>query len=425
MPSYTPLAEQLRPTCLADVAGHAVLLREDGVIGRMFARKKYHSLILWGAPGTGKTTLARMLAADSGYKLASVSAVGSGVAELKAIFAEAAQEHAASGMPIMMFVDEIHRFNRAQQDAFLPHMEAGRIILLGATTENPSFALNNALLSRAQVVVLERLDAQALANIVARVEGLHGVLPITAEAHALLLELADGDARYLLNMCEVLYAHTGDVLDAGALATMLNARPLGYDKTQDEHYNLISALHKSLRGSDADAALYWLCRMLEGGEDPRYIARRLVRFASEDIGNADPQALPLSIAAAESYERLGSPEGELALAQAVVYLANAPRSNAVYKAYKAARKAARTHGTLAPPKHILNAPTSLMKQQGYGAGYAYDHDAPDGFSGQNYFPDTLAREQFYQPVARGFEREMQKRMDWFAKIRDERSKKQS
>ena len=378
-------------------------------------------MILWGPPGCGKTTLARLLADRTSLYFEPLSAVFSGVAELRKIF-DAAKGRRAAGQGTLLFVDEIHRFNRAQQDGFLPYVENGTVILVGATTENPSFELNGALLSRCQVFVLNRLDDAAMEQLIARAEAAEGrPLPLDAEARRALRAMADGDGRYLLNMVEELYAlPPGQTLDNAGLAAAVQRRVPLYDKAQEGHYNLISALHKSLRGSDTDAGLYWLARMLAGGEDPRFIARRLVRFAVEDIGLAEPDAVPQSIAAWEAYERLGTPEGELALAQCVIYLATAPKSNATYRAFQAAQNAADETGSLMPPKHILNAPTRLMKDLGYGKGYAYDHDAPDAFSGQNYFPDGMARQTFYRPAERGFEREIRKRLDYWAKLRAER-----
>ena len=387
----------------------------------MLAGGRLSSMILWGPPGCGETTLARLLADRTSLYFEPLSAVFSGVAELRKVF-EAAKGRRAAGQGTLLFVDEIHRFNRAQQDGFLPYVENGTVILVGATTENPSFELNGALLSRCQVFVLNRLDDAAMEQLIARAEAAEGrALPLDAEARRALRAMADGDGRYLLNMVEELYAlPPGQTLDNAGLAAAVQRRVPLYDKAQEGHYNLISALHKSLRGSDTDAGLYWLARMLAGGEDPRFIARRLVRFAVEDIGLAEPDALPQSIAAWEAYERLGTPEGELALAQCVIYLATAPKSNATYRAFQAAQGAADETGSLMPPKHILNAPTRLMKDLGYGKGYAYDHDAPDAFSGQNYFPDGMARQTFYRPAERGFEREIRKRLDYWAKLRAER-----
>ena len=417
-----PLADRLRPLSLDEVVGQDHLLGPDGTLSRMLERGSLASLILWGPPGCGKTTIARLLAARSGLHFVQLSAVFSGVADLKRAFEEAARRR-RTGQGTLLFVDEIHRFNRAQQDGFLPVVETGTITLIGATTENPSFALNGALLSRCQVLVLRRLDDTALELLLARAEADTGrALPLDAEARATLRAMADGDGRYVLNMAEQIFALSPDtpVMDATGLAALLARRAALYDKDREEHYNLISALHKSLRGSDPDAALYWFARMLNGGEDPRYIARRLVRFAAEDIGMADPNALTLALAGWETYERLGSPEGELAIAQVVVYLGTAPKSNAIYTAYGAARASAKATGSLMPPTHILNAPTRLMKDLGYGADYQYDHETEDAFSGQNYFPEDMMRQQFYRPRDRGFEREIGKRLDYWAKLRDER-----
>jgi putative ATPase len=389
----------------------------------MLARGSLASLILWGPPGVGKTTIARLLAGAANLHFQQLSAVFSGVADLKRAFEEASQRH-ARGQATLLFVDEIHRFNRAQQDGFLPAVETGTVVLVGATTENPSFALNGALLSRCQVLVLRRLDDAALDAILTRAEAAIGrALLLQPDARESLRAMADGDGRYLLNMAEQLAALPTDMppLDVAALSDLLARRAALYDKDREEHYNLISALHKSLRGSDPDAALYWFARMLAGGEDPRYVARRLVRFAAEDIGLADPNALPQALAAWEAYERLGTPEGELALAQAVLYLGTAPKSNAAYVAFKAAQSAAKRTGSLMPPAHILNAPTKMMKQLGYGAGYAYDHDAEDAFSGANYFPDGMERQALYAPRDRGFERELRKRLDHWAHLRAERA----
>jgi len=413
-----PLADQLRPMSLSEVVGQDHLLSEEGPIGRVISSGKLPSIILWGPPGTGKTTIARLLAEHTDLVFEPLSAVFSGVADLRKVFSTA-KDRQQMGAGTMLFIDEIHRFNRAQQDGFLPYVEDGTVILVGATTENPSFELNAALLSRAQVLVLKRLDDEALEELLCRAEITQGKkLPVNTEARAALRAMADGDGRYLLNMTEdVLALKVDEPLDTLALSTAIQRRMPLYDKSQEGHYNLISALHKSLRGSDTDAALYWLSRMLLGGEDPRFIARRLVRFASEDIGLADPGALPQSIAAWEAYERLGTPEGELALVQCVVYLATAPKSNALYKASKIAIKTAKETGSKMPPSHILNAPTKLMKELGYGDGYQYDHDAEDGFSGQNYFPDDMSRMQFYKPVDRGFEREISKRLAYWSKLR--------
>jgi putative ATPase len=417
-----PLADRLRPATLEQVSGQDHLVGPGGTLTRMIALGHLPSLILWGPPGVGKTTIARLLAAACGLHFTQLSAVFSGVADLKRVFEDAGRRREA-GQVTLLFVDEIHRFNRAQQDGFLPVVEDGTLVLVGATTENPSFALNGALLSRCQVLVLRRLDDDALETLLVRAEqDLAQSLPLTPEGRASLRAMADGDGRYLLNMVEQLAVlPAGDPLDPLCLAELLARRAALYDRDRDEHYNLISALHKSLRGSDTDAALYWFARMLAGGEDPRYIARRLVRFASEDIGLADPQALPQILSAWEAYERLGSPEGELALAQAVIYLGTAPKSNAAYTAIKAAMRAAKATGSLMPPAHILNAPTKLMTSLGYGAGYAYDHDEADGFSAANYFPDGMARPSLYQPKDRGFERELGKRLAYWAKLRAERS----
>jgi putative ATPase len=416
-----PLADRIRPQRLSDVIGQAHVLGPEGPLGAMLAAGSLSSLILWGPPGVGKTTIARLLADGTDRAFIQISAIFSGVPELRKVF-EAAKLRYRQGRGTLLFVDEIHRFNKAQQDSFLPHMEDGTILLVGATTENPSFELNAALLSRAQVIVLERLDLADLERLAQRAEQTLGRgLPLKAPAREALLEMADGDGRALLNLIEQVMAwKITDPLDIEALGQRLMRRAAKYDKSGDEHFNLISALHKSIRGSDPDAALYWFARMLEGGEDPRYLARRLTRMAVEDIGLADPQAQTHCLHAWQTYERLGSPEGELALAQVVIYLALAPKSNAGYVAYKAARAEARRTGSEPPPKHILNAPTKLMAEQGYGDGYAYDHDAEDGFSGQNYFPDGVRRPVLYQPVERGFERELKKRLEWFAKLRDKR-----
>ena len=419
-----PLAERLRPKRLEDVAGQGHLIGTEGKLTRMVTAAQegavLPSLIFWGPPGTGKTTIARLLAARVGLAFEPVSAVFDGVADLRKVFARA-EERRRLGEGTLLFVDEVHRFNKAQQDGLLPHVEDGRVILVGATTENPSFALNGALLSRAQVLVLNRLDDAALEELILRAEAiLDRVVAVDDEARAMLKAMADGDGRYLLNMVETILAQQADdavPLTPAMLKNVLSMRAAAFDRAGDQHYNLMSALHKSLRASDADAALYWLARMFNGGEDPRYILRRLARFASEDIGLAEPEALPRAIAAWHSYERLGTPEGELAVAALVLYLATAPKSNAVYTAFKDAMRHARDTGSLMPPRHILNAPTGLMKDLGYGDGYVYDHDAEDGFSGQNCFPDEMLRQRFYHPVERGYEREIRKRLDWWEKRR--------
>ena len=416
-----PLADRLRPSRLDQVLGQQHLLAADAPIGRMAASGRLSSMVLWGPAGCGKTTIARLLADVSEMAFEPLSAVFSGVADLRKVF-ERARARRTDGQGTLLFVDEVHRFNRAQQDAFLPYVEDGTVVLVGATTENPSFELNAALLSRCQVYVLRRLDEEALEALVARAEDELGrQLPLQDDARAALIAMADGDGRYLYNMVEELSAYPADrPLDTQGLMQVVQRRAPVYDKAQEGHFNLISALHKALRGSDCDAALYWLARMLAGGEDPAYIARRLTRFASEDIGLADPQALSQALAAWDAYDRLGSPEGELALSQAVVYLGTAPKSNANYVAYKESVRAAKETGSLMPPKHILNAPTKLMREIGYGEGYAYDHNAEEGFSGQDYFPEEMDRQQFYRPVERGFEREIKKRLDYWAKLRRQR-----
>lgn len=422
-PDGAPLAERLRPRRLKDVIGQDHLTGPDGAIGRMVAAGRLSSLILWGPPGTGKTTIARLLADAVGLRFAAISAVFSGVADLKKVFAEA-REHVRAGLQhTLLFVDEIHRFNRAQQDSFLPYVEDGTVVLVGATTENPSFELNAALLSRAQVLILNRLDATALAKLLARAEETEGrALPLTPDAREALAASADGDGRFLLNQVETLFSIAIDhPLDPPGLAKLLHRRMAVYDKDREGHYNLISALHKSLRGSDPQAALYYLARMLVAGEEPLFVLRRLVRFASEDVGLADPQALVQCLAAKDAYDFLGSPEGELAIVQACLYLATAPKSNAAYAAQKAAWASARDTGSLMPPQNILNAPTRLMKDIGYGRGYAYDHDAPDGFSGDNYWPAEMSAQEFYVPAPRGFETKIAERIAYWNKLRGERS----
>lgn len=420
-----PLADRLRPAHLDEVSGQEHLLGKDGTLTRMLACGALPSLILWGGPGCGKTTIAHLLAEQVGLFYTQISAVFSGVSDLRKAFDEADKRLVATGKGTLLFVDEIHRFNRAQQDSFLPYVERGTVVLVGATTENPSFSLNSALLSRCQVLILNRLDDTALEKLLCHAERVtEKILPLTSEARRVLRTMADGDGRYLLNMVEQILTLTRSAqemsLEPQELTKWLARRPVLYDRDREEHYNLISALHKSLRGSDPDAALYWFARMLEGGEDPRYIARRLVRFASEDVGEADPSSLPLAQAAAQAYERLGSPEGEVALAQVVVHLAVASKSNGVYAGYKAARALAKKTGSLTPPAHILNAPTSLMKDIGYGRDYEYDHDYEDGVSGQNYFPDGMERVQLYHPVKRGFEERIIKRLDMLAQKRASR-----
>lgn len=414
-----PLADRLRPATLSDVIGQEHLTGSEGAIGRMVAAGRLSSMILWGPPGTGKTSIARLLADAVGMRFISVSAVFSGVADLKKAFAEA-ELAAKAGQRTLLFVDEIHRFNRAQQDGFLPFVEKGTVTLVGATTENPSFALNAALLSRAAVLILHRLDASALDTLLTRAEELEGPLPLTPEAREALVASADGDGRFLLNQAETLYnAKIPEPLDPAGLGKFLQRRVAVYDKDRDGHYNLISALHKALRGSDPQAALYYLARMLTAGEEPLYVLRRLVRFASEDVGLADPQALTQCLAAKDAYQFLGSPEGELAIVQACLYLATAPKSNAAYMAQKAAWKSAKETGSLSPPANILNAPTKLMKDIGYGKDYAYDHEAEDGFSGADYWPEEMEPQAYYHPVERGFEREVLKRLEWWDRKRRE------
>jgi putative ATPase len=416
-----PLADRLRPRKLDEVVGQDHLTGAEGAIGRMVAAGRLSSMILWGPPGTGKTTIARLLADAVGLRFAAISAVFSGVADLKKMFA-AARDHARLGTRTLLFVDEIHRFNRAQQDGFLPYVEDGTVILVGATTENPSFELNAALLSRAQVLILHRLDAGALEQLLARAEATEGKpLPLDTDARAALIASADGDGRFLLNQAETLFSiDLPAALDPAGLSALLHRRVAVYDKDREGHYNLISALHKSLRGSDPQAALYYMARMLTAGEEPLYVLRRLVRFASEDIGLADPQALVQCLAAKDAYDFLGSPEGELAIVQACLYLATAPKSNAAYTAQKAAWRSAKETGSLMPPKSILNAPTKLMKQIGYGDGYAYDHQAPDAFSGEDYWPEEMAAQTFYAPSPRGFEAKIAERLAYWDKLREER-----
>ena len=419
-----PLADRLRPARLSDVIGQSHLLGPGRPLATMVETGSLPSLVFWGPPGVGKTTLARILATETGLRFVQISAVFSGVGELRKVFSEA-REHRSTGLGTLLFVDEIHRFNKAQQDSFLPLMEDGTITLVGATTENPSFELNAALMSRAQVLVLERLSLDELDHLARRAEkDAARDLPLTDEARSSLLAMADGDGRALLNLAEQCFSWAvEEKLDSAGLSQRLVSRAVHYDKSGDAHYNLISALHKSVRGSDPDAALYWLSRMLSGGEDPRYLCRRMTRMAIEDVGLADPDAQAICLRAWESYERLGSPEGELALAQAVIYLALSPKSNAAYRAFGDARAMAASTGSLAPPKHILNAPTGFMKSIGYGRGYRYDHDDSDGFSGQNYFPDGVERRQFYVPVERGMEREFAKRVAYFIKLRQKKGPK--
>jgi putative ATPase len=417
-----PLADRMRPQRLAEVVGQDHLVGPDGALARLIASGSLGSLIFWGPPGTGKTTVARLLAGETTLHFEPISAIFSGVADLKKVF-EGARARRASGRGTLLFVDEIHRFNRAQQDAFLPVMEDGTVTLVGATTENPSFELNAALLSRARVLTFRALDEEAILKLFDRAEEVQGKpLPLDSEARLALARMADGDGRAALTLAEEVWrsAKPEEIFTPEALVEIVQRRAPIYDKSEDGHYNLISALHKSIRGSDPDAALYWLARMIDAGEDPLFLARRLVRMAVEDVGLADPQALAVANAAKDAYDFLGTPEGELALAEAAVYLATAPKSNALYTAWKAALRTAKDGGSLAPPKIILNAPTKLMRQEGYGEGYRYDHDEPDAFSGQNYFPDKLGRRRFYDPVERGFEREIRKRLDWWARLRAER-----
>ena len=419
-----PLADRMRPADISQIVGQEKLLGEGAPLRRMIDSGKLASFILWGPPGCGKTTLARMLANNTKMRFVALSAVFSGVADLRKAFEEA-EKFRAYGQGTLLFIDEIHRFNRAQQDGFLPYVENGTVTLVGATTENPSFELNSALLSRCKVFVLEPLAESALDQLISRAEKLQQrPLPVTPEARNTLIKLADGDGRYFINLLESVYDLTGmnETLDDEALLKVVQKRAPVYDKDREGHYNLISALHKSLRGSDTDAALYWAARMISGGEDPAYILRRLTRFASEDIGLAEPQALQMALAAWDSYDRLGSPEGELAIAELIIYLGTAPKSNAAYKAWNNAKKAAKEFSSLTPPKHILNAPTKLMKELGYKEGYIYDHDTAEGFSGQDYFPESMGRRQFYQPVERGFEREIRRRLEYWDALRQKKQK---
>ena len=422
--SPQPLADRLRPKKFEDVVGQGHLLDADKPIGRMLSARSLTSIILWGAPGTGKTTIARLLAEHTDLHFEQLSAVFSGVADLKKVF-ETACSRKAGGQGTLLFIDEVHRFNRAQQDIFLPYVEDGTITLIGATTENPSFELNASLLSRCQLMILNRLDDKALEGLIERAEiTTKKILPLDLEARATLRAMADGDGRYLLNMIETLLNFSSSPkLSKMELTEALQRRMPVYDKSKDSHFNLISCLHKSLRGSDADAALYWFSRMIEGGEDPHFIARRLLRFSIEDIGLADPQALVQAINAWQAYERLGSTEGELALVQCIIYLATAPKSNSVYVAEKHSRKLVENTGSLAPPKHLLNAPTEMMREIGYGKGYIYDHKLATGFSGQNYFPDEMEPQTFYHPKERGFERDLKKRINYWDKLRKGKSNK--
>ena len=422
-PLSRPLAERMRPADISEIAGQEELLGDGAPLRRMIDSGKLSSFILWGPPGCGKTTLARILAGKTKMRFVALSAVFSGVADLRKAFEEA-EKYRAYGEGTLLFIDEIHRFNRAQQDGFLPYVENGTVVLVGATTENPSFELNSALLSRCKVFTLKALDTEALNTLITRAEKLqHRELPVTSEAKAMLMDFADGDGRYFINLLETVYDLTGsnEILTPEKLLKIIQKRAPVYDKDREGHYNLISALHKSLRGSDTDAALYWAARMIEGGEDPKYILRRLTRFASEDVGLADPQALQLAVAAWDSFERLGSPEGELAIAQLIIYLGTAPKSNAAETAWYAAKKCAKEYSSLTPPSHILNAPTKLMKELGYGKNYIYDHDTPEGFSGQDYFPEKMGRKSFYHPVERGFEREIRRRLDYWNMLRQKKN----